>query len=118
MHPITIISGAPGSGYAVFLDGVIGPWMWPLLQPSLAALDTRYVVLEAPEAEGLDRVRARQGAGLSPVVHHMHRQFAESDLLSDHLVPTAGRDPSEIEADVSRMLEAGLFVVDWERSGL
>jgi predicted kinase len=70
-------------GYRVFLDGVIGPWFLPVLREELRSPSAlAYLVLRVSEAEALRRVRARDGAGASARVRHMHAAFEQLGPLS------------------------------------
>lgn len=69
--------------YAVFLDGVIGPWFLPILVrevPVGARLE--YVILQVPLDCALERVRQRQGQGASAAVTQMHRAFSDLGLFA------------------------------------
>ncbi|MDJ0785989.1 MAG: AAA family ATPase [Myxococcota bacterium] len=103
------------SGYAVFLDGVIGPWMLPEYRPFLAELPTHYVVLEAPEPDALRRVRERDGPGLSPIVRHMHRQFADLGPFAGHAVASPEGALDAVADEVATRLAAGELALDWSR---
>jgi len=101
-------------GYDVFLEGVLGPWFLPVLarelQPSGLAVD--YVVLRAPLATALARVRAREGSSREHVVRQMHAAFAELGPYASHAVDTAGLDPPRVAALVSRGRADGAFALD------
>ncbi len=100
-------------GYAVYLDGVIGPWFLPEFRPHLESTTTHYVVLRVLDSQALHRVRERQGEGLSPIVRQMHRQFAELGSFERHAIDTTKSSPSEIVDHVSQLLRAGRLELDW-----
>jgi predicted kinase len=101
-------------GYHVVLDGIFGPWFLPTLREELAGAATvSYLVLRAPEAEVLRRVRERQGAGVSGAVRHMAAAFAELGALQAHAVDTAGRTAEEVLAVARQGLAEGRFRLEW-----
>ena len=100
-------------GYDVVLDGVIGPWFLPALRGELSGgPSVSYLVLRAPEAEALRRVRERQGPGASARVRHMVAAFAELGELRAHAVDTAGRTPEEVLRIAQQGLAEGRFRLD------
>lgn len=99
-------------GYGIFLDGIVGPWFLPTLVaelPSEAPLE--YVVLRAPLAETLERVRRRDGAGASARVAHMHRAFADLGDYAQHAVDAAAADPAGVLARVREGRARGRFAL-------
>ena len=83
--------------YAVFLDGVIGPWFLPVLVRELPAGSAiEYVVLRVELARALERVRARQGRGASATVEHVHRALAQSSVPERCVLDTSRLSPSEV----------------------
>jgi cytidylate kinase len=102
------------SGYAVFLDGVIGPWFLPVLHAELAdGPSTSYLVLRAPESEALRRVRERQGPGASAQVRKMVSAFAELGDLRVHALDTLDRSEAEVLSLAQRGLADGRFRLRW-----
>jgi cytidylate kinase len=84
-------------GYHVVLDGVIGPWFLPTLLPELSgAWPVSYLLLHVSEVEALRRVRAREGPGLSPQVHHMVTAFAAGHAFRQHLISTSALSPDQV----------------------
>jgi predicted kinase len=97
-------------GYHVVLDGVLGPWFLPTLRAELrGGPGASYVVLRAPEAEVLRRVRDRQGPGASGPVRQMAAAFAELGAWEVHALDTAGRAPEEVLRAAQEALAAGRF---------
>jgi hypothetical protein len=96
-------------GYAVFLDGVIGPWFLPLLRDELPGLPLAYLVLRASEEDALRRVRERDGAGVSARVRQMHAAFAELGPYRAHAIETSGRRRRDVLAEARDGLGAGRF---------
>ena len=64
------------AGYDVYLDGVIGPWLLPLITPMASGIE--YVLLHAPLDVVLARCQARtsQPSATPDVVIRMHEQFS------------------------------------------
>jgi len=85
------------SGCPVVLDGIFGPWFLPELRAALGSgLETEYVVLRAPAALALERVR--DGPGASARVEHMHRAFADLGPFAGHALDSAGATPEDLLA--------------------
>ena len=101
-------------GYTVYVDGVIGPWFLDVFEEALAPdIPTHYIVLEVSEKEALDRVRHRDGPGLSPIVLRMVPQFVELGALARHAIDTVDRSEAEVREIVTEGLAGGLFELDW-----
>jgi thymidylate kinase len=67
------------SGYDVFLDGVVGPWFLPtLLKEVPPDFPVAYLLLTVDQNEALERVRGREGRGLSDKVRSTRVAFDES----------------------------------------
>ncbi|MFG6468852.1 AAA family ATPase [Roseateles sp. BYS87W] len=98
-------------GYPVVLEGVLGPWVLPLVQAELAgwAGPVHYVILRTTHDEALRRVRARSGPGLDAVVAAMHPQFEALGSWERHVVDTTALTA---EAVVGRVL-GGILGRDW-----
>jgi hypothetical protein len=64
-------------GYSVFMDGVIGPWQFPLIFPILKTFE--YVILHVPIDVALTRARGRtsQSSAQPEVIRKMHEQFSQ-----------------------------------------
>ena len=85
------------SGFPVVLDGIFGPWFLPELRAALPAdVTTEYVVLCAPLALSLERVRGRDGPGASAKVEHMHRAFADLGDLAAHALESGDLGVEEL----------------------
>lgn len=97
-------------GYNVYMDGVIGPWMLPLITPILGAFD--YVLLSAPLELALTRARVRDGqdSATPAVIRIMHEQFTR--ILSEfrgHVLDTSERSPAEVAAEYRSRNAAGAY---------
>jgi predicted kinase len=98
------------SGWPVALDGIFGPWFLPELRAALPAdLETEYVVLRAPLALTVARVRERQGPGESARVEHMHRAFADLGPWAGHALDSADASPEDLLAAVLEGRRQGRF---------
>ncbi|MBM4383861.1 MAG: AAA family ATPase [Deltaproteobacteria bacterium] len=100
--------------YDVFFDGVVGPWVLPLVRAELRGLELHYVVLRANEADALARVRSRDGEGQDARVSQMYRAFAEVGEHAARVVATSGRRRRDVFAEVSDGLRAGRFLLGAE----
>jgi cytidylate kinase len=99
-------------GYSVYLDGVIGPWLLPLITPVLHRFD--YVLLHASESVALARVRQRttQGSARPSVAMRMHRQFsAVIDSYGAHVVRTDHKSAEEVAREIDTYRGTGKFTV-------
>lgn len=119
-HQNTVVMRALGrsacafaeGGYHVFLDGVIGPWLLPILQEEISgSWPVSYVLLHVPEAEALRRVRARQGAGASAQVRHMAAAFNEHPAFREHCIHASGLSPDEVLEVAEQGLSSGRFLL-------
>jgi thymidylate kinase len=90
-------------GYAVFIDGVIGPWWFENLKAGFGSF--RYALLMADLETCLARTQSRSGQPEAnpDVVRRMHEQFArvESDWIA-HVIDATG----DVEAVASAVLAA------------
>lgn len=97
-------------GYTVYLDGVIGPWLLPTIEPFIPELD--YVLLHAPLEEVLARVSTRQSQpSASPdIVARMHEQFSKSlGELRRHVIDTKGKSVLEVVDEFRLRRAQGAF---------
>lgn len=98
--------------YAVFLDGVIGPWFLPVLARELSpGVPLEYVVLQVQLQEALDRVRRREGSGTSAGVVHMHRAFSELGEFTRCALDTSHTSVEEVIAVFLARRGRGEFLV-------
>ncbi|MCL7713129.1 AAA family ATPase [Stenotrophomonas mori] len=88
------------AGYAVYLDGVIGPWSLPLIGPWLGGFD--YVLLQAPLDTLLARAAARTSQPSADVhlVRRMQARFAALPAsLAGHTIDTGDRCLDEVAGE-------------------
>ncbi len=99
------------AGYHVYLDGVIGPWMFDEIAPFLGPF--HFVLLHTSLENAQARILARDGDNALPeVVARMHRQF--EDLLtrfSDHVFVTDTVDTDTLAAQVRTALSSSQLEV-------
>ena len=101
-------------GYAVFVDGIVGPWFF---DPWLAAaradhLDLRYVVLMPDLATTLARATARTAPGAmndAGVAGRMWQAFQDFPPAADQVLDTTLQSLPETVAAVFSGLNAGRF---------
>jgi hypothetical protein len=102
-------------GYSVFLDGVIGPWFLPILARELpSGIPLEYVVLQVDLEQALDRVRQREGPGMSAGVVQMNRAFSELGLFARCALDTSRSSAQEVVAAFLARRKRGEFLVSPE----
>jgi len=105
-------------GYDVVLDGIFGPWFFPVLLPELGDVGpVSYLVLAVPEALAVERVRGREGAGASAGVRHMVQAFERVQGYDAHRVDATGLAPEALLSTVLRGVVAGHFVLHEAQEG-
>ncbi len=105
------------AGYAVFIDGVIGPWFVDRVARRLAARGTTtdYLVLRPDRDTALARVRQREQTEDTIGAATMYDQFADLGEYEQHVVDSEPCSASVVEA-CRAMIEAGpsrLSVAAW-----
>jgi len=99
-------------GYAVYLDGIVGPWFLPTLLAALPdSLEVEYVILEVPLPLALARVRQRVGSGESARVAQMHRAFRELGEHAARVLDASAGGPEALEARFHERRASGCFRV-------
>ncbi len=99
-------------GYAVFLDGIVGPWFLPTLRAEIPrACRVDYVILRAALPDTLRRVRQRDGPGGSQRVRHVHRAFEASPEYAAHRVDTTALGPEALADRIEAQLREGRFAL-------
>lgn len=100
------------SGYSVYLEGVIGPWLLPIITPIARAFD--YVLLDVSLDSALARVQSRgaQSSATPEVIRRMHPQFAAVIPASRrHVVQTDGRSLYEVANELRSAQAAGALAI-------
>ncbi|HXQ90122.1 MAG TPA: AAA family ATPase [Acidimicrobiales bacterium] len=108
------------AGYAVVVDGIVGPWHLGLVSEPLArrGVETHYTVLRpalaVTQARVISRARGERASGLLAAafadedpVAHMWEQFSALGDLEDHVVDNARLDPEQTAALVWSRYRAG-----------
>lgn len=125
-HQNTVVMRALGrtahtfveGGYDVVLDGIFGPWFFPVLLPELGSAEpVSYVLLSVPEAQAVERVRRRDGPGPSGGVRHMVGAFAGVEGYDAHRIDARSVSPDALLERVQAGLAAGRFVLPAPASG-
>ena len=99
-------------GFAVYIDGVIGPWHHALITSALGPF--HYILLHAPLPLTLKRVSQRQSQSSAhpSVVERMHPQFESAlERYADNLVLTGDAEPDELMSIVLAKIQSGRCVV-------
>lgn len=101
------------AGYAVVLDGVVGPWLLPAVaRELLGRARLEYLVLRLGLEASLERAAARRHPRVPPaVVRQMHAAFAALGALEGHALDATGlAPPALLAACRCRRAEGGLAV--------
>tara|TARA_B100001964_G_C14218024_1_gene593812 strand:- start:686 stop:1219 length:534 start_codon:yes stop_codon:yes gene_type:complete len=105
------------AGYSVYLDGVIGPWLFPIMDPVLHSFE--YAVLFTPEETALVRVAGRNGqdSAKPSVVHRMHKQFA--NIIADyqkHVFDSTTQTIQDVASELRRRRSGGELTISLEQA--
>jgi adenylate kinase family enzyme len=95
-------------GYGVYLDGVIGPWLLPLI--ASMASDIEYVLLHAPLNVVLTRARARtsQPSATPDVVIRMHEPFSNiPEAFRKRVIQTNDKSIEQVANEYRASSKAG-----------
>jgi adenylate kinase family enzyme len=98
-------------GYLVYLDGVIGPWMLPLIASMVPSVE--YVLLHAPLDVTLARTKGRtsQASAKPEVVGRMHEHFSKVlEAYRRHVIQTNGKSVEEAANEYRSGRTAGAYV--------
>ena len=99
--------------YQVYLDGVIGPWMIPVLSPILGQFN--YVLLSVDLESATQRVASRESPASARlnIVARMHPQFEalEKDYKK-HTIFVAEKSPDQIVEEYQVREATGQFLYD------
>ena len=100
------------AGYEVYVDGIVGPWMLPVVREE-CRYPLHYAVLRADLDTTLRRIGARRGqpSARRELVGTMHSQFAELGTYEHNVIETTERPLSLVAADlVGRRARAELRI--------
>jgi len=99
-------------GYRVLLDGVVGPWLLPVLVQELPPTAVvEYAVLTAALEITLERSRSRPGSRGSARVRHMHRAFSDLGSYRGHALDTSRASPEEVRLRFNQQRGRGAFLL-------
>lgn len=96
-------------GYAVVLEGIVGPWFLDTFVPAVGDVAVHYVVIRPSEAVAMERAVAREAPALvdpDPITK-MYKAFEALGPHEAHVVDTSGHDVADTVAEVMRRLEDG-----------
>lgn len=94
-------------GYAVVVDGVVGPWLLaPFLRQADTGQDVHYVVLRPDEQTALARAKARAAPALVDDVplRHMYAEFSALGEYERYVVDTSQMSPDDTADHALRLL--------------
>lgn len=100
------------AGYFTVVDGIVIPrWFLGALRETIGAagIEVAYVVLRAPRQLCLERLDAREGAGLADpeALAGIWDEFADLGEYESHAVAVEGMHPDEVAATLARRLVDG-----------
>lgn len=95
------------SGYHVIIEGVIGPWVFPILQPVLGRFV--YILLRTSLACALERVALRDAQSVTPgKVERMHPQFEQVvPAYRTHVIDTEDIAIDLVSETIQEKIQAG-----------
>ena len=96
------------AGYEVVIDGIVGPWMLPLVADELgrAGVDFAYGVLRVDLETAISRGTGRTETPVERgVVEQMHEAFEDLGPLEAHVLDARGLDPGAVVAWIQRNRE-------------
>ena len=96
-------------GYAVVLEGIIGPWFLDTFVPAVGDVPLHYVVVRPTAETAMARAVERGAPALvdpEPIAK-MYEAFAALGDHERHVIDTSGHEVAETVAEVLARLEAG-----------
>ncbi|HTN81465.1 MAG TPA: AAA family ATPase [Acidimicrobiales bacterium] len=96
-------------GYAVVLEGIIGPWFLDTFAPEVDGVPLHYVVIRPNAETAMTRAVERGAPALvdpEPIAK-MYDAFAALGDHERHVIDTSGHDVDDTVAEVLARLEAG-----------
>jgi len=118
---ITALGRAAGSfaesDYAVFLDGIFGPWFLSTLAAAIWPLRpaTDYLVLRCEIDEALARVAGRPEGGDPANVRHMNKAFCDLGDYEASAIDTTHLSEAEVHERVAELRATGAAALDLAR---
>jgi hypothetical protein len=104
-------------GYAVFFDGIVGPWFLPVVAAELGStgISVEYVVLRVSLDQAVRRATTRTQPGAEAVVRHMHAAFQTLGKYESHAIDMTDLSIEETVAEFTRRRRLGVFALDLPR---
>lgn len=96
-------------GYAVVLEGIIGPWFLDTFVPVAGDVPVHYVVIRPSADTAMTRAVAREAPALvdPEPIEKMYREFERLGAHEHHVVDTTGHSVEETVAEVLARLDTG-----------
>jgi cytidylate kinase len=79
-------------GYEVFVEGILGPWFFPVLLKELSGFEVSYIVLRISAEVSLKRVAVRDGDGREERVIRTCRAFDDLGIHERHVIESPDMD--------------------------
>ena len=104
------------NGYAVFVDGTVGPWfLRPWIKMAKNGADVRYILLRPDEETTVLRAAARRQREFFPLdtenIRDLWNSFSNLGKYESHVVDTTGQTVEESAAIIQKMLDEGNFCI-------
>ncbi len=96
-------------GYAVVVEGIVGPWFLDTFVPAVGGVTVHYVVIRPTAETAMTRAVAREAPALvdpEPIAH-MYRAFEALGTHEHHVIDTTGQDVGDSVREVLGRLEDG-----------
>ena len=96
-------------GYAVVVEGIVGPWFLDTFVPAVGEIAVHYVVIRPSAETAMARAVAREAPALvdPEPISHMYRAFEELGPHEHHVIDTSGHEVDDTVAEVLGRLDAG-----------
>jgi predicted kinase len=107
-------SAYAAGGYAVLLDGVVGPWFLERYREAAAraGADLAYVVLRPDRDTAVARARDREEMPLADYPAGLFERFGDLGLFESHVIDTTGLDVGAVADLVRKGLADHQFRLD------
>jgi cytidylate kinase len=96
-------------GYAVVLEGIIGPWFLDTFVPAAGGMPVHYLIVRPTAEIAMDRAIAREAPALvdpEPIAH-MYEAFESHDGYARHVLDTSDHTVDETVSLVLARVEEG-----------
>ncbi len=100
-------------GYAVVVEGIVGPWFLDTFVPAVEGVPVHYVVIRPSAETAMARAVARGAPALvdpEPIAH-MYRAFEALGAHERHVVDTSGHTVDDTVTEVQARLAAGSLLL-------